>query len=238
MSNNLGRMRHRLRQMGRGLAGCLMVAVLGAPAGGFAAAPDLTGVWLIVKPPTTLKTVTGARPPLNPDGKALYEQHLAAAARGDRTFDGTGRCLPPGLPRLMLVNEPFEILQRDKAVYFVHELNRLPRRAYFGEALPADADPLYLGFSVAHWDGMTLVIESSGFREGTLLDDSGLPHSESLQLTERYQLDKDGRTLHARFTIDDPKMFTQPWDAKADYVRRPGYEIPEQVCADTQRSGG
>jgi hypothetical protein len=137
----------------------------------------------------------------------------------------------------MLVNEPFEILQRDKAVYFIHELNRLPRRAYFGEALPTDADPMYLGFSVARWDGSTLVIESSGFRDGTLLDDSGLPHSESLHLIERYQLDKDGRTLHARFTIDDPKMFTRAWDAKADYVRRRNYEIPEQVCADTHPPG-
>jgi hypothetical protein len=218
--------------MTRIIATWLMVAVLAAPALTRATEPDLTGVWLIVKPPTTLKTVAGTRPPLNAGGKALYEQHLAAAARGDRTFDGTGKCLPPGLPRLMLVNEPFEIMQRDKVVYFVHELNRLPRRAYFGEALPADADPMYLGYSVARWDGATLVIESSGFREGTLLDDSGLPHSESLHLTERYQLDKDGRTLHARFTIDDPKMFTQPWDAKADYVRRPEYEIPEQVCAD------
>ena len=219
--------------MTRSIATWLMVAVLAAPALTRATEPDLTGVWLIVKPPTTLKTVEGARPPLNPSGTALYEQRLAAAAHGDRTFDGTGKCLPPGLPRLMLVNEPFEIMQRDKVVYFLHELNRLPRRAYLGEALPADADPMYLGYSVARWDGATLVIESSGFREGTLLDDSGLPHSESLHLTERYQLDKDGRTLHARFTIDDPKMFTRPWDAKADYVRRPGYEIPEQVCADT-----
>jgi hypothetical protein len=219
--------------MTRNITTWLMVAVLAAPALVRATEPDLTGVWLIVRPPTALTTVTGARPPLNGDGKALYEQHLAAAAHGDRTFDSTGKCLPPGLPRLMLVNEPFEIMQRDKAVYFLHELNRLPRRAYFGEALPADADPMYLGYSVARWDGATLVIESSGFREGTLLDDSGLPHSESLHLTERYQLDKDGRTLHARFTIDDPKMFTRPWDAKADYVRRPGVEIPEQVCADT-----
>jgi hypothetical protein len=217
----------------RNIASWLMIVVLLAPALTRASEPDLTGVWLIVKPPTTLKTVEGARPPLNPSGAALYEQHLAAAAHGDRSFDGTGKCLPPGLPRLMLVNQPFEIMQRDKVVYFLHELNRLPRRAYFGEALPADADPMYLGYSVARWDGATLVIESAGFREGTLLDDSGLPHSESLHLTERYQLDKDGRTLHARFTIDDPKLFTRPWDAKADYVRRPGYEIPEQVCADT-----
>lgn len=221
--------------MTRNLIVVLAVALLALPALSPAAEPDLTGVWVIVHPPTTLATLSGSRPPLNASGSALYEEHRAAAARGDRTFDGMSRCLPPGLPRLMLVNEPFEILQRDKAVYFIHELNRLPRRAYFGESLPQDPDPMYLGFSVARWDGNTLVIESSGFREGTLLDDSGLPHSGSLHLTERYQLVAGGRRLHARFTIDDPLMFTHPWDAQADYVRRPGYEIPEQVCADKQR---
>jgi hypothetical protein len=223
--------------MTRNIASWLLIGLMAGPALARATSPDFTGVWLIVKASTTLKTVAGGRPPLNAAGKALYEQHLAAAAHGDRSFDGTGKCLPPGLPRLMLVNEPFEIMQRDKAVYFLHELNRLPRRAYFGEALPADADPAYLGFSVARWEGATLVIESAGFREGTLLDDSGLPHSESLHLTERYQLDKDGRTLHARFTIDDPQLFTRPWEAKADYLRRPGYEIPEQVCADPHPPG-
>jgi hypothetical protein len=55
----------------------------------------------------------------------------------------------------------------------------------------------------------------------------------TLHLTERYQL-RAGRVLHVRFTIDDPQMFTHPWDFQADYVRRPGYEIPEQVCSDKQ----
>jgi hypothetical protein len=196
--------------------------------------PDLTGIWSITSKDSTLRTVDGKTPPLTPAAGAVYQQHLAAAAKGDRAFDGMTTCLPPGLPRLMLVKEPFEILQRDKAVYFVHQLNRLPRRAYFGEKLPKpdDVDPLYLGFSVAHWDGDTLVIESSGFRDGTLLDDSGLPHSEDLHLTERYQLAKDGKTLHARFTIDDPKTFTRPWEARAEYKKLSGFEIPEEVCSD------
>jgi len=198
-----------------------------------AAPPDLTGVWSIVGDRSVLKTSEGATPPLTPAGKALYDTHLRDAARGDRSFDETTLCLPPGLPRLMLVNKPFEILQRHKAVYFIHQLNRIPRRAYFGEKLPVDPDPLYLGFSVAHREGDVLVIDSSGFREGTLLDDSGLPHSAALKLTERYQLDKDGKTLHARFTIDDSQMFARPWSAEAQYSRRPGYELPEEVCADS-----
>ncbi len=194
--------------------------------------PDLTGVWSIVSNHSTLKTVDGKTPPLTAAAGALYEQHLASAAKGDRAFDGEVSCLPPGLPRLMLAKEPFEILQRDKAVYFVHQLNRLPRRAYLNEKLPEDVDPLYLGFSVARWDGDTLVIDSTAFRDGTLLDDSGLPHSEDLRLTERYRLDKDGKTLHAVFRIEDPKTFTRPWEARADYKKLPGFEIPEEVCAE------
>ena len=196
------------------------------------AIPDLTGVWSILTNADTLKAEDGKLPPLLPAVKTVYEKHLAQAARGDRSFDGTRHCLPPGLPRLMLVHRPFEILQRPKAIYFVHELNRLPRRAYLGENLPTDVDPHYLGYSVARWEGDTLVIESSGFDDGTLLDTAGLPHSDALHLIERYQLDKDGKHLHARFTIEDPKSYSTPWSFKVEYVRRPGYELRENVCAD------
>ncbi len=213
-----------------------LAAALSVPAVTAAVQPDLTGVWSIVRPVHSLRTLEGGVPPLTPAAQAVYEEHRAAAAHGDRSFDGTNRCLPPGLPRLMLMSEPFEIMQRDKAVYFVYQLNRLPRRAYFGEKLPEDVDPLYLGFSVARWEGSALVIDTVGLREGTLLDDAGLPHSEDLRLTERYQLDKNGKTLQVRFTIEDPKTFTRAWSAQAEYVRRPGYELPEDVCADKLNS--
>jgi hypothetical protein len=201
------------------------------------ATPDLTGVWSIISRADTLKTEDGKLPPLLPSAKTVYEMHLAQATRGDRSFDGTTRCLPPGLPRLMLVHRPFEILQRPKALYFVHELNRLPRRAYLNENLPTDVDPHYLGYSVARWEGDSLVIESSGFDDGTLLDTSGLPHSDALHLIERYQLGKDGKHLHARFTIEDPKTYSAPWSFKVEYEKRPGYELRENVCADKLAPG-
>jgi len=209
-----------------------LTALLLTPALAQSAPPDLTGVWAIVGYRAALKTTDGAVPPLTSEARAVYEKHLADAARGDRSFDATTLCLPPGLPRLMLLDKPFEILQREKAAYFVHQDNRMPRRAYFSEPLPDNPDPLYLGFSVARWEGAALVIDSSGFRDSTLLDDAGLPHSAALRLTERYQLDRDGKTLRARFTVDDPKTFTRPWSAEAQYVRRPGFEIPEEVCAE------
>jgi hypothetical protein len=211
----------------------LLAAVLGSAMGvARADPPDLTGVWSVVNPPHALKTLDGAEPPLTAAARAVYEQHIQAAAHGDRSFDGMNRCLPPGLPRLMFVKEPFEILEKPKVIYFIFQLNRLPRRAYIGEELPTDPDPHWLGYSVAHWDGKALVIESAGFNDLTVLDDAGMPHSEDLHLTERYELSSDGTHLHARFTIDDPKTFTRPWTTRAEYVKRPGYEIPEEVCMD------
>jgi hypothetical protein len=195
--------------------------------------PDLSGVWFISAHVGAVKTTDGHAPPLTPAAKAVYEAHRAAAAKGDYSFDGVTHCLPPGLPRLMLMSEPFEILQKPKVIYFVHQLNRLPRRVYLDEALPTDVDPHYLGYSVAKWDGNALVIDSNGFDDSTLLDNSGLPHSDALHLTERYELSADGKHLHLRYTIDDPKTFTQSWSGQADYVKRSGVELTEEVCAAT-----
>lgn len=195
--------------------------------------PDLSGVWFITAHVDALKTVEGKAPPLTPEAKAVYEAHRAAARKGDYSYDGLTHCLPPGLPRLMLMQEPFEILQKPKVLYFVHQLNRLPRRVYLNEALPTDVDPHYLGYSVGKWDGNALVVDSSGFDDSTMLDNVGMPHSESLHLTERYELSADGKHLHLRFTIDDPKTFTQAWSGEANYVKRPGFELTEDVCAAT-----
>jgi hypothetical protein len=195
--------------------------------------PDFTGVWAIAPYSPALKAADGRPLPLKPEAKAQYDRRLAAAAKGDRSWDESTICLPQGLPRLMLVNKPFQIMQRPKAVFFLHQENRLPHKAYFNEPLPADSDGFYLGTSVARWEGSTLVVESSGFREGTYLDDKGLPHSDALRLTERYRLGQGGKAMTVTFTIDDPKAYTRTWTAKASYVKKPAsFEIPEEVCAE------
>jgi hypothetical protein len=198
-----------------------------------AAAPDLTGVWQLRGRVSAVKTTDGSAPPLTAAARTVYDAHRKAAAKGDYSFDGVTRCLPPGLPRLLLMHEPFEILQRNTIVYFLYQVNRLPRRAYLNEALPTDVDPHYLGYSVAHWDADALVVESAGFDDSTLLDNVGLPHSENLHVTERYRLSPDGKHLRLTYTVEDAKTFTKPWSAQAEYTRLSAYQIPEEVCAAT-----
>ncbi len=213
-----------------GLLALAAVPALAHAAPSSAATPDFTGAWTVTAYMPALKPADGKPVPFKPAAKAVYDKHLADAAKGDKAYDGAAICLPEGMPRIML-KEPFEILQRDKEVAFVAQ-NRVPWRAYLGEQLPANPDPFYMGYSVAKWDGPSLVIDSAGFRDVTVLDDKGLPHSEQLHLTQRFHMGKDGKTMTVRYTIDDPTDYTRPWSASATFVKKPAsFQMPEEVCA-------
>ena len=198
--------------------------------------PDFTGAWIVSAYSPSLKPLDGKPVPFKPEAKKVYDQHLAAAAKGDRTWDESSICLPEGLPRLQTIKEPFEIMQKDRAMYFVAQ-NRLPWRAYFGEKLPDDPDPMYLGYHVAKWEGSKLVIDSAGFRDVSVLDDKGIPHSEKLKLTATYAMGPDKKTMSVTWRIEDPDTFTRPWTAKATFKRMPAsFQFPEEVCAEKLQS--
>jgi hypothetical protein len=222
-------MRKTLTLLAAGAALFALPAIASAAAAGH---PDFTGAWIVSPYSPALKPVDGKPVPFKPEAAKVYAAHKAAAAKGDRSWDDASICLPEGLPRLELIKEPFEIMQKDRAMYFVAQ-NRLPWRAYFNEKLPGDdADPMYLGYHVARWEGSKLVIDSAGFRDVSVLDDSGVPHSEKLRLTETYAMGKGGKTMTVTYRIEDPDTFTRPWTAKATFKRMPAsFQFPEEVCA-------
>jgi hypothetical protein len=76
------------------------------------------------------------------------------------------------------------------------------------------------------------VVESSGFRDTTLLDDRGLPHSEALHLTERFMLGKGGKTMTVIRSMI-PRYSPRPWTAQVSFLKKPAdFELPEEVCAE------
>jgi hypothetical protein len=198
--------------------------------------PDFSGAWQVSPYSASLTPSDGKAVPFKPEAKKVYDAHVAAAAKGDRKWDETTICIPEGLPRLMNINEPFEIMQKDRALYFVAQ-NRLPWRAYFNETLPTDVDPFYLGYHVAKWEGSKVVIESNGFRDNTVLDDKGIPHSEKLSLKQTYALAPGGKTMTVTTRIEDPDTFTRPWTATKTYKKLPAsFQFPEEVCAEKLES--
>lgn len=197
------------------------------------AGQDFEGVWLIDGDHSTIRTVDGKLPPLKPAAARLYRAHLAARKAGRPAFDTVQSCEPHGLPRILFANFPIEVLQEPRQVTFIHEVHHMPRMVYLDMALPKpeDLDTLWMGVSVGHWEGDTLVVDSAGFNDKTTLDAAGLPHSTGLRLQERWRK-LDGDTLEDVITVNDPEDYARPWSTRVAFKRQPGRRIQEYVCTD------
>ena len=206
-------------------------AASGAAAGAAKNLPELSGIWQVVGYERSIRTVDGKMPPLRPEAKKVYEQNLVALKQPKPRQDMT-RCVPPGTPRVLWAPFPIQIVQTTRKVFWLHEYQHLIRHVYMDEALPKleDMDPSFMGESVGHWDGDTLVIETIGFNGKTTLDRDGMPHSDQMRVTERVRLIDGGKHLEDRVTIDDPKTFTAPWTARVVFERKPGVELQEYHC--------
>lgn len=178
--------------------------------------------------------------PLKSPYKEQYEAERAAAARGEVRFDPAAICLPPGMPRMMGAIYGIEILQTAGQVTITAEWQNAQRRIWTDGRKQADPDellPTYAGHSVGHWEGDTLVVDTIGIRDDVLIDQSGLPISEALRITERMHLSKDepGILLN-EITVDDPRVFTKPWSRTYRYRYRPDLDLQEYVCLENNRN--
>jgi hypothetical protein len=98
-----------------------------------------------------------------------------------------------------------------------------------GRKLPVDPNPTWLGYSVGHWEGDTLVVDTAGFNDRGWLDIEGHPHTEALHITERYHR-RDFGHMDLEIAIDDPKTFTKPFSLKMAKLLEPDTDLIESVC--------
>ncbi len=196
--------------------------------------PDISGLWLV----TGYFTLSPDRalPALEPPYDALYAKRMKAFNAGAPIDDVTANCLPPGMPHIMVVPYPFEIVQTPGRVLFLFEYSGQLRRVYLDGRRPSDDDdPTYYGLSTGHWEGSTLVIETSRIRAETQDDFSGLPHSDALVITERiHRIDHD--TLEDEITLTDPKAYARPFTVTRRYQLHPTWTIGEYVCEENNRN--
>lgn len=209
------------------IAVVLIVVRIGLPSYAQAAAtvsdaahPDLSGVWQIEAAPKALRTLDGSAPPLLPQAQTTYSEYLSAKKARDASYDTMSKCLPPGVPRIFLQPFPFRIQQQSNLIAMIFQWNHLDRLIYLDTAHFEAVAPAYLGQSVGKWEGGTLIVDNTDFNDQTLLDDSGLPHSDALHIVERYVLKNAGKTLEIRFTIEDPQTFSKPWETVLHFKRQ------------------
>lgn len=215
----------------------LPAMVLAAPGPAFGPGIDeITGIWIPEHYSDRLLTTEGAEPPLNDDGRMIYQQHIAAIDDPQPQFDRTRWCAGPGMPRIMFMPYPFEIRADGDFIGFIYSWYRWHRVVDMSGAEPEILIPMTMGYPVGHWEGKTLVIETRGTAGETVLDAYGLPHSEDMVLTERLQVLNDGR-LQVRFTINDEAYFRQPWEMLMTYLPAPGMVSADDVCPDRIANG-
>lgn len=106
-----------------------------------------------------------------------------------------------------------------------------------GRELPKDPSPSFMGYSVGHWEGDALVVESTGFKDRTWLDFGGHPHSEALRITERYRR-RDFGHIEIQETLDDSRIYARPWTITIKSELVPDTEVLEYVCAENEKDYG
>ncbi|MGH9895277.1 MAG: hypothetical protein ACREA0_25485, partial [bacterium] len=218
------------------------------PAG---ATPDISGVWdgpvgggggggLTGLPGIGRRRWREALPPLQPWAEAILRANRQGVTdpneQGLDSLDPNNNCVPPGMPRIYAVARPFEIVQSPGRVHILYEWDLTVRRIFSdGRSHPEGYYPTFMGWSIGSWDRDTLVVDTVGISELTWFDGLGTPHSDELRVIERIR--RVGReNLEIGFRFEDPKAFTQPWEASKTYELRPDWEILEHVnCEDHVR---
>jgi hypothetical protein len=174
--------------------------------------------------------------PFMPWSAAVYDYNLKNEAK----YDPEGYCLPPGGPRLMATPYPMEILQlpEQKRIVMIFEGGAHVWREVYMDGRPHpqgdELNPTYLGHSVGHWEGDTLVVDVVGFNEGTWLDPVGHPHTDMLHVIEKYSRPNKS-TLHYEATIDDPAAYTKPWTVGWNIPWAPNGQLSEYICQENNR---
>ena len=192
-------------------------------------AADLSGVW---SEKQNAVTISAMEPPLQPWAEALFK--AAKPGYGPRATpdsqDPILSCLPPGVPRIMLIPFPMQIVQVPGQVIMMFEYDHYQRLIYTNRREhPKDLDLSWMGDSIGRWEGKTLVVDTVGLNDKTWLDQVGHPHSTALHVVERLRR-VDHETLVDDITIDDPKAYTKAWGGELVYKLRPGWHLIEYIC--------
>ena len=219
----------------------LLLTVAGARAFDEEKYPDLKGQWERTAAPRWLDAKTA---PFTPEYRAIFEENLKDQAAGGQGTDPTFTCLAPGMPRVMNMYAPFEIIVTPRTTHMLMDHIHDSRRIFTdAREWPKEMEPSFSGYSIGKWidedgDGRydVLAVETRALRGPRSYDSTGMPfHADNeTVINERIYLDKaDKNTLYDEITVHDHAL-TQPWTAVKKYVRKAGKQPvwQEAVCAE------
>ncbi len=215
--------------------------------------PDFTGLWnnawfhegKIAPPPVSPAGEPPASTFMNLGAgfkNGLPFRPWAAALMNERRERGSkenpdANCLPMGLMQFHEQPQPRKIIQTPDVIVILYEGNSGIRQI-FTDGRPSpnnDPQPWWYGYSVGKWEGDTLVVETTGFRDGGWLDIWGSPLTDAAKMTERFKRLNYG-TLQIDVTIDDPKAYTEPFSVRVNQRIVLNTDLIEFICNENEKS--
>jgi hypothetical protein len=161
-----------------------------------------------------LSIVDGGTIPYKPEALKKKQENSANRLKLDPEI----KCYLPGVPRATYMPYPFQIIQGSKYIMMVHTFAGAVRTIYMDEHKESPADS-WMGWSNGHWEGETLVVDTTGFNDQTWFDRAGNFHSDALHVVERFTA-RSPDHLSYEATIEDPNVFTRPWKISMPLYRR------------------
>jgi hypothetical protein len=214
--------------------------------------PDLNGIWQALDGPNwnlephaadfgtvpQLGAINAVPPGTGVVDSGLIPYKPESLARRNENYknrmslDPETRCYLPGVPRSVYMPQPFQIIQSTDHIMMVFQYAGAVRTVYMKDPKPAPA-PSWMGWSNGHWEGETLVIETTALDDRTWFDRAGNFHSDELRVVERISA-RSPDTLNYEATIEDPKTFTRTWKIVLPLYRRveKNAQIMEFKCVE------
>jgi hypothetical protein len=154
---------------------------------------------------------------------------------GNNQDNPDAHCLPIGLTQLHQHPQPRKIIQTPNLIVILYEAQGGVRQIFMdGRPLPKDPQPWWYGYSIGHWDGDTLVVETTGFRDDVWLDVEGSPLTSTGKMTERFTRTDFGH-MNIDVTIEDPKAYTKPWTVTIKHRIAVDTDLIEFICNENEK---
>jgi hypothetical protein len=190
---------------------------------------DLSGIWNGPGPGSYDRNIARDLKPgdIQPWAEAVYQQRVRDVGKDAPRAN----CLPDPFVYYHMVDVA-RIVQTPGLIVMLYQgtTNSVHRTIFTdGRPLLKDPNPSWMGYSAGHWDGDTLVVDTTGFNDRGWLDIEGHPHTEALHITERYHR-RDFGHMDLEVTIDDPKTFTRPFSMKVAKTLMPDTDLLESIC--------
>jgi hypothetical protein len=190
-------------------------------------------------PPRATFFDIGANIPGGPPFQDWARELRAQRVADNQKDNPDANCLPMGFMQLHGHPQPRKIVQTPNLIVIMYEGNSGLRQIFLdGRSLPEvneDLQPWWYGYSVGHWEGDTLVVESAGFRDDGWLDVYGSPLTDQGRLIERWRRPDYGH-LEIDITVDDPKAYTEPFTVRVSHQVMLDQELIEFVCNENEKS--